>query len=141
MVLQAGIASLHCAAATYEQTDWAKIVELYDELYRVSPSPIVALNRAVALGNAREPEEGLCALRKIVGAEQLLEYPFCPAAQGELLLLTGRPEEARAYFEKAEKLARSRSETEFFGRKRSSCQPDLPKSMFQDDEKHERLFA
>jgi len=121
--LQAGIASLHCAAATYEQTDWAKIVELYDELYRMSPSPIVALNRAVALGNARQPEEGLCALRKIVDAEQLREYPFYPAAQGEFLLLTGRPEEASAYFEKAEKLAPSRSEAELFGRKIKSCQP------------------
>ena len=89
----------------------------------MSPSPIVALNQAVALGNARRPEEGLCALRKIVDAEQLREYPFYPAAQGEFLVLTGRPEEASAYFEKAEKLARSRSETEFFGRKIKSCQP------------------
>jgi RNA polymerase sigma factor (sigma-70 family) len=61
--LQAAIASLHCAAVAYEQTDWSKIVELYDDLYKISPSPIVALNRAVALGNAHGPEEGLCALR------------------------------------------------------------------------------
>jgi RNA polymerase sigma factor (sigma-70 family) len=121
--LQAGIASLHCAAAAYQQTDWAKIVELYDELYKISPSPIVALNRAIALGSASGPEEGLCALRQIAGVEQLREYPFYPAAQGEFHLLAGRLEEAREYFGKAEMLARSRSEAEFFGRKLKSCQP------------------
>jgi RNA polymerase sigma factor (sigma-70 family) len=121
--LQAGIASLHCAAPTYGQTDWARIVDLYDALYRISPSPIVALNRAVALGNAKGPEAGLTELTKIHNAEQLREYPFYPAAQGEFLLLAGRPEEAREYFEKAERLARTRTEVEFFARKIKSCQP------------------
>jgi RNA polymerase sigma factor (sigma-70 family) len=121
--LQAGIASLHCAAPTYGQTDWARIVDLYDALYRISPSPIVALNRAVALGNAKGPEAGLTELTKIHNAEQLRGYPFYPAAQGEFLLLAGRPEEAREYFEKAERLARTRTEVEFFARKIKSCQP------------------
>jgi RNA polymerase sigma factor (sigma-70 family) len=121
--LQAGIASLHCAAPTYGQTDWARIVDLYDALYRISPSPIVALNRAVALGNAKGPEAGLTELTKIHNTEQLREYPFYPAAQGEFLLLAGRPEEAREYFEKAERLARTRTEVEFFARKIKSCQP------------------
>jgi RNA polymerase sigma factor (sigma-70 family) len=121
--LQAGIASLHCAAPTYGQTDWARIVDLYDALYRISPSPIVALNRAVALGNAKGPEAGLTELTKIHNAEQLREYPFYPAAQGEFLLLAGRPEEAREYFEKAERLARTRTEVEFFARKIKCCQP------------------
>jgi RNA polymerase sigma factor (sigma-70 family) len=121
--LQAGIASLHCAAETYEQTDWAKIVGLYDELYRINPSPIVALNRAVAFGNAQGPEAGLTELRKIPDAGQLNEYPFYPAAQGEFLLHSGRPEEALEFFEKAEQLARSPSEAKFFARKVKSCQP------------------
>ena len=119
--LQAGIASLHCAAPTYEKTNWAKILELYGDLYRISPSPIVALNRAVALGNAFGPEAGLAELEKIPDAGQLREYPFYPAAQGEFLLLSGRLEEAREYFEKAGKFARSRTESEFFARKIKSC--------------------
>jgi RNA polymerase sigma factor (sigma-70 family) len=121
--LQAGIASVHCAAPSCKATDWAKIVEFYGELYRLSPSPIVALNRAVALGNARGPEAGLAELRNIADAGQLREYPFFPAAQGEFLLLSGRLEEAREYFEKAEALARSRTESEFFARKLKSCRP------------------
>jgi len=60
--LEAGIASLHCAAPTYEKTEWAKILELYDILYRLKPSPIVALNQAIALGKALGPEEGCPSL-------------------------------------------------------------------------------
>src|SRR5262249_14182015 len=63
--LEAGIASLHCAAPTYQEIEWAKILELYDILYQMKPSPIVALNRAIALGKAQGPEEGLAELRKI----------------------------------------------------------------------------
>ena len=59
---EAGIASLHCAAPTYEKTEWAKILELYDILCRLKPSPIVALNRAIALGKALGPEEGCPSL-------------------------------------------------------------------------------
>jgi RNA polymerase sigma factor (sigma-70 family) len=123
--LQAGIASLHCAALSYERTDWTKIVKLYNELYTMSPSPVVALNRAVAVGNAQGPEAGLEELRKIRDSGKLREYPFYPAAQGEFLLLSGRFDEAREYFEEAGKLARSRTEAKFFTRKVKSCQPDL----------------
>ena len=56
--LEAGITSLHCAAPTYEKTEWAKILELYDILYRLKPSPIVALNRAIALGKAQGRNKG-----------------------------------------------------------------------------------
>lgn len=121
--LQAAIASLHCSAVSYDQTDWAKIVELYDELNRINPSSIVALNRAVAFGNARGPEAGLAELGRIPDAEQLREYPFYPAAQGEFLLLAGRREEAREFFDKAEKLARSPSEAKFFAGRLKSCRP------------------
>ncbi len=121
--LEAGIASLHCAAPTYEKIEWAKILELYDLLYRLKPSPIVALNRAIALGNALGPEEGLAELRKIPDPARLRDYPFYPAAQGAFHLLAGRPAEAAKHFEKAMKLARSRSElnqsiTDYFHQKR-----------------------
>ena len=112
---------MHCAATTYEKTDWAKILELYDVLYRIRPSPIVALNRAVALGHALGPEEGLAELRRILDPGKLKDYPFYPAAQGEFHLLAGRPAEARKHFEKALELARSRSEMNFFERKLKAC--------------------
>lgn len=119
--LEAGIAALHCAAPTYEETDWSKILDLYDILYRLKPSPIVALNRAVALGRAQGPEKGLAELKKIADRVKLERYPFFPAAQGEFHLLSGRRAEAATYFEAALKLARSQSETEFYTRKLRSC--------------------
>jgi len=119
--LEAGIAALHCAAPTYEQTEWAKILELYSMLYRLKSSPIVALNRAVALGKAMGPEEGLAELRKIPDTVKFKDYPFYPAAQGEFHFLAGRPAEAEKHFQEAMKLARSRSETKFFEQKVQAC--------------------
>jgi RNA polymerase sigma factor (sigma-70 family) len=119
--LEAGIASFHCAASTYQETEWARILELYNLLYRLQPSPIVALNRAIASGNALGPEEGLAELQRIPDAAKLKDYPFFPAAQGEFLLLAGRPAEAAQHFETAVKLARSPSESDFFERKLRSC--------------------
>lgn len=111
--LEAAIASLHCAAPTYEQTEWAEIVELYNLLYRLKPSPIVGLNRAIALGKALGPEAGLAELSQLSDAGKLKDYPFYPAAQDEFHLLAGRPVEAAQHFEKAKQLARSQSETNF----------------------------
>jgi RNA polymerase sigma-70 factor (ECF subfamily) len=99
----------------------AKIVELYDLLYQLKPSPIVALNRAVALGNALGPEQGLVELRKIPDVAKLQDYPFYPAAQGEFHLLAGRPFVAGKHFEEAMKVARGRSETKFFECKLEAC--------------------
>ncbi|MFL6653804.1 MAG: RNA polymerase sigma factor [Sulfurifustis sp.] len=118
--VEAAIASLHCAAPTYEETDWSAIVDLYDTLYRLKPSPIVALNRAIAVGKARGPEAGLIELERIPDAAALDDYPFYPAARGELLLLAGRPADAARYFERAKALARSRSETQYFESKLGS---------------------
>jgi RNA polymerase sigma factor (sigma-70 family) len=120
--LEAGIAALHSAAASYEKTEWIRILELYDALYRVKASPIVALNRAIALGKALGPEKGLDELRRIPGSDRLKDYPFYPAAQGEFHLLAGRPAEAAKHFERAKKLARSRSEADFFARKLKACE-------------------
>jgi RNA polymerase sigma-70 factor (ECF subfamily) len=121
--LEAGIAALHCAAPSYEETEWAKILELYDLLYRLKPSPVIALNRAVALGRALGPDEGLAELSKIPDTGKLRDYPFYPAAQGEFHLLAGRLAVAAEHFEKALRLARSRSETEFFERRLKACRP------------------
>jgi RNA polymerase sigma factor (sigma-70 family) len=120
--LEAAIASLHCAATTYGETEWGGIVELYDTLSLLKPSPIVALNRAVAVGNAYGPEEGLAELSRIPEAAKLRDYPFYAAAQGEFHLLAGRPGEASRHFEEAVKLARSPSEANFFERKLKACQ-------------------
>ena len=121
--LEAAIASFHCAASSYDETEWGRIVELYDTLYRLKPSPIVALNRAVAVGNAHGPEEGLVELSRIPEAAKLTDYPFYAAAQGEFHLLAGRRWEALRHFEEAVKLARSPSEAKFFERKLRDCQP------------------
>ncbi len=118
--LEAGIAAFHCSAATYEETEWSKILGLYTTLYRLKPSPIIALNRAIALGKSAGPEQGLAELSRIVDA-RLQSYPFLPAAQGEFHLLAGRPAEAAEHFERAVKLARSRSETNFFEGKLRAC--------------------
>jgi RNA polymerase sigma-70 factor (ECF subfamily) len=119
--VEAAIASVHCAAPTYDATDWDRILELYDVLYRSRPSPVVALNRAVAVGKARGPEEGLAELSRIPDLARLRDYPFYPAAQGEFHLLAGRPAEAGTYFEEAVRLARSQSARSFFERKLETC--------------------
>ncbi len=115
--IEAAIAALHCSVPSYEETDWGRILELYDTLYGMAPSPIVALNRAVALGNALGHEEGLAALAEIPDSDRLKDYPFYEAAQGEFHLIAGRTEEAARHFEKAAGLARSPAEKEFFMRK------------------------
>ena len=119
--LEAGIASLHCVAPEYQQTDWDEILKLYDSLYRLNPSPIVALNRAVAIGKAEGPEKGLTEIGKISDLAKLKTYPFYPAAIGEFQLLAGRLSEAEKYFESALKLARTDSEKNFFQRKLEAC--------------------
>jgi RNA polymerase sigma factor (sigma-70 family) len=119
--LEAGIAALHCAASTYANTDWVKILELYTLLYRIKPSPIVALNRAIAVGNACGPAAGLAELRQIPDQARLMNYPFYPAAQGEFCLLAGQPIEAITHFASALTFARNRAEIEFFERKYQLC--------------------
>jgi RNA polymerase sigma factor (sigma-70 family) len=119
--LEAAIASVHCAAATYEATDWPQILGLYDALLRQRPSPIVALNRAIALGMAEGPEAGLAALNTLGNVERLRDYPFYPAAQGEFHLLAGRTIDAARHFQQALALGRNRTEAAFFARKLESC--------------------
>jgi RNA polymerase sigma factor (sigma-70 family) len=109
-VLQASIAACHARAATSEATDWTRIAALYDVLAHVSPSPVVELNRAVAVANAHGPARGLA----IVDAVDLPNYPLVPAVRGELLSRLGRDAEARAEFERAAEMTRNARQRSLF---------------------------
>jgi RNA polymerase sigma factor (sigma-70 family) len=99
--LQAAIAAVHAEAPSWAQTDWAEIVGLYDLLYRLWPSPVVALNRAAAVGFARGPASGLAALDALAAEPRLAAYPYLAAARADFLLRLGRREEARLAYEEA----------------------------------------
>ncbi|MGH3648745.1 MAG: DUF6596 domain-containing protein, partial [Micromonosporaceae bacterium] len=95
-VIEASIAGVHAAAARYEDTDWPHIVRLYDLLHRVSPSPVVALNRAAAIGLGDGPEAGLAALAPFAG--ELADYQYFHTTRADLLSrLDRRAESAEAY--------------------------------------------
>ncbi|NYF09929.1 RNA polymerase sigma-70 factor (ECF subfamily) [Leifsonia sp. AK011] len=90
--LQAAIAAVHASAPTADATDWPTIVALYDQLLLVAPTPVVSLNRAIAVGMDRGPDAGLAALDEVAGS--LGSYPFLPAARADLLRRSGRVDEA-----------------------------------------------
>jgi RNA polymerase sigma-70 factor (ECF subfamily) len=106
-VLQGEIAACHGRARTNEETDWARIVALYGELARLEASPIVELNRAVAVSMAEGPAAGLAAVDAIGAASALKGYHLLPAVRGDLLAKLGRRSEARAEFERAASLAQN----------------------------------
>jgi RNA polymerase sigma factor (sigma-70 family) len=110
--IQAGIAACHATAPTPSDTDWPAIVELYDQLRRVLPSPIVELNRAVAVSMAFGPQAGLDLVEKLAGTTALAEYHLLPAVRGDLLEKLQRFDEARANFERAADLAQNGAERE-----------------------------
>jgi RNA polymerase sigma factor (sigma-70 family) len=105
--LQAALAACHARAGDAEATDWRRIVALYDELLQHNPSPVIALNRAVALGMAEGPAAGLAAVEGLVSEKALAQYHWLPSVRGDLLLKLGRRPEARAEFERAAQLARN----------------------------------
>ena len=115
--VEAAIAAAHATAPSIEHTDWKTIVELYDRLMTISPSPIVALNRAIAIGQRDGPDEGLKSLWTISDRARLCRYPFYPAAIGELELRRGNVSAARRHFSAAARLARSGVERRFFERR------------------------
>lgn len=115
--LEAGIAACHAMAADYASTDWARILQLYDELIRLKPSPVVGLNRVVALARARGSEAGLDALGELQGRERLDENHLFHAVRGQLLLESGRPAEAAESFRRAHRLARVDPEREHLARR------------------------
>jgi predicted RNA polymerase sigma factor len=108
--LQAGIAACHARARTAEETDWARIVALYDELARVAPSPVIELNRAVAVAMASGPAAGLDLVDELAANPRLKGYYLLPSVRGELLSRMGRQDEARAEFARAADLTRNARE-------------------------------
>ena len=103
--LQASIAECHAVAASVEQTDWDRIVMLYEALGRLTPSPVIELNRAAAVAMATGPASALRIVDQLVAAGELRGYHLLPATRGELLLRLGRDDEARAEFAAAARLA------------------------------------
>ena len=99
--LQAAIAACHARARTAQDTDWTRIAALYGELARVMPSPVVELNRAVAVGMAEGPAAGLALVDVLAGDTLLRDYQWLPSVRGDLLEKLGRREEARAEFTRA----------------------------------------
>ncbi|HEX2011301.1 MAG TPA: RNA polymerase sigma factor [Roseateles sp.] len=108
--LQAAIAACHARAKRAEDTDWAQIVALYDALHQLMPSPVVALNRAVAVGMAFGPAAALAIVDELGRDKQLQGYHWLPSVRGDLLLKLGRGPEARGEFERAAQLTRNARE-------------------------------
>ena len=119
--VEAGIAATHAAAPSVADTDWSSIVWLYDRLMAIAPSPIVALNRAIAIGERDDAERGLDALRAIADRNRLDRYPFYPAAMGEMELRRGNRDAARAHFAAALALARNPNERRFLTKRLDTC--------------------
>lgn len=114
-VLQASIAGQHSTASTWESTDWAEIVSLYDRLLPITGSPVVALNRGVALAHASGPEAGLTAVEGL--GEDLDGYHIFHASRGEMLRRAGRLDEARSELERAVELAGNPAEQKLLSRR------------------------
>ena len=108
--LQAEIAACHARARSVEATDWVRITALYDALAELAPSPIVDLNRAVAVGMAYGPEAGLERLDALAETPSLATYHLLPSVRGDLLVKVGRLDEARAEFLRAASLTRNERE-------------------------------
>lgn len=119
--LQAAIAACHARASTPEATDWRRIAELYGLLARTSPSPVVELNRGVAVGMAYGAGAGLEVVDALIDDPALRGYHLLPSVRGDLLFKLGRLPEARAEFERAMALARNSRDKEFLRRRAAGC--------------------
>jgi RNA polymerase sigma factor (sigma-70 family) len=108
--LQAAIAACHARAGGVEQTNWARIAAIYDALAQLAPSPVITLNRAVAVGMAFGPVAGLEIVDSLLGEPSLKNYHLLPAVRGDLLSRLDRPDEARGEFERAADLTRNARE-------------------------------
>jgi RNA polymerase sigma factor (sigma-70 family) len=120
-LLQAAIAACHARAAEAEDTDWARIAGLYAVLAQVTPSPVVELNRAVAISMAFGPERGLAAVDELLDEPTLKDYHLLPSVRGDLLFKLGRFDEARAEFERAATLTRNERERAFLLDRAAAC--------------------
>jgi len=121
--LQAAIAACHARARTAAETDWERIVALYDALAQLTPSPVVELNRAVAVAMAFGPAAGLEIVEDLTREPALQGYHLLPSVRGDLLALLGRLEEARAEFERAAALTRNARERELLLGRAAACAP------------------
>jgi len=119
--LQAAIAACHARAATADATDWPRIVALYDALASLAPSPVVQLNRAVAVSMAFGPAEGLVIVDGLVAGGKLESYHLLAAVRGDLLVKLGRVGEARAEFERAASLTRNERERRLMQSRADAC--------------------
>ena len=122
--VEAALASVHATAPRTEDTNWATIVSLYDTLMTIHPSPIVALNRAIAVAQHEGPERGLEEIDAIEDRKRLSAYPFYSAALGELELRRGRHETAREHFRAALAIARNPMERRYLERRGNACERD-----------------
>jgi RNA polymerase sigma factor (sigma-70 family) len=121
-LLQAAIAACHARAHQPEDTDWTRIAALYEELATLSPTPVVQLNRAVALSMAFGPQAGLDLVDRLVGEPALEHYHLLPSVRGDLLVKLGRNQEARPEFERAASLTRNARERELLLERARACE-------------------
>jgi len=123
-VLQAELAACHAKARTPEETDWARIVRLYDALAQLSPSPVIELNRAVAVSMAFGPAAGLELVNALTSDPSLEKYHLLPSVRGDLLTKLRRFDEARLEFERAASLTRNVRERELLLQRAKACADD-----------------
>lgn len=121
--LQAAVAACHARAATYEETDWRTIAALYGRLATVAPSPVVELNRAVAVARAEGPAAALTIVDALAAEPALARYHLLPSVRGDLLAGLGRTAEARAEFERAAELTRNERERALLRRRAGELGP------------------
>ena len=123
--LQAAIASLHAQAPSYAGTDWSQVVVIYDALREVWPSPVVDLNRAVAVAEVDGPVVALAAIDALVADGRLACYPYLPAVRADLLERLGRTAEAAAAYGEALALTDNAAEQEHLRGRITALDPDL----------------
>ncbi|HJU84369.1 MAG TPA: hypothetical protein VJ600_09165, partial [Holophagaceae bacterium] len=123
-LLQAEIAACHARARTPSETDWHRIVSLYTELARLTPSPVIELNRAVAVSMAHGPQAGLALVDALASEPSLARYHLLPSVRGDLLYKLGRQSEARREFERAAALTRNTRERGLLLARAASCAAD-----------------
>jgi RNA polymerase sigma-70 factor, ECF subfamily len=126
--LQAEIAACHASARQATETDWARIAALYARLGTVAPSPIVELNRAVAVAMAHGPEAGLALVDPLRSEPSLRTYHLLPSVRGDLLARLGRTEEARRELERAAALTRNARERELLLDRARALAPSSPRA-------------
>jgi predicted RNA polymerase sigma factor len=121
--LQAAIAACHARARRAEETDWERIAELYGTLGRLTPSPVVELNRAVAVAMAEGPAAGLAIADLLLDEPSLRSYHLLPSVRADLLAKLGRAEEARVEYERAASLTRNARERDLLLERAAAAAP------------------